>query len=342
MKGLDCGTGNYVSATKDNIKLQRNAFLTIDKNPTTKKSLKRLNIPFVEINNRVHVVGRHAYEYAQIFGNAELRRPMASGLLNPKEQDALPVLRLIINDILGKPEKDGELCVYCVPGKPIDNEHFVDYHEDVLKQLIESLGYKARALNEAEALGFSGLVDDGLTGIAISMGAGMCNICIMYGGMSALNFSVARGGDFIDQNTARDCAITPAKAQYVKEHMSSGIDQATKVVIQGGKAGIKEPAQLTREEQAVKTYYGVLIRYLLANIAKQFTESNDMPNFPNAVPIVVGGGTSMMPGFIDIFNEQFAQQEFPINISEIRQVDEPLTAVARGCLADAILEDEED
>ena len=341
MKGLDCGTGNYVAATKDDIKLQRNAFLTIDKNPTTKKSLQRLQIPFVEINNSVHVVGRHAYEYAQIFGNAELRRPMSAGLLNPKEQDALPVLRLIIKDILGEPAQEDELVVYCVPGKPIDNEHFVDYHEDVLKQLIESLGYKARALNEAEALSFAGLADDNLTGIAISMGAGMCNICIMYAGMSALNFSVARGGDFVDENVARDCAITPAKAQYIKEHMSSGIDQTTQVVVKSGKAGIKEPPVLTREEQAIKTYYGVLIRYLLANIAKQFTESSDMPNFPNAVPIVVGGGTSMMPGFIDIFNEQFTEQDFPINISEIRQVDEPLTAVARGCFADALLEEEE-
>jgi len=340
MKGLDCGTGNYVAATKDNIKLQRNAFLTIEKNPTTKKSLQRLQIPFVEINNCVHVVGRHAYEYAQIFGNAELRRPMSAGLLNPKEQDALPVLRLIIKDILGEPTNPDELVVYCVPGKPIDNEHFVDYHEDVLKQLIESLGYTARALNEAEALAFAGLTDDNLTGIAISMGAGMCNICIMYAGMSALNFSVARGGDFVDENAARDCAITPAKAQYIKEHMSSGIDQTAQVVIKSGKAGIKEAPVLTREEQAIKTYYGVLIRYLLANIAKQFTESSDMPNFPNPVPIVVGGGTSMMPGFIDIFNDQFTKQEFPINISEIRQVDEPLTAVARGCFADALLEEE--
>jgi len=342
MKGLDCGTGNYVAATKNNIRLQRNAFLTIEHTATTKKSLKRLNIPFVEMNNRVHVVGRHAYEYAQIFGNSELRRPMASGLLNPKEQDAFPVLRLIIKDILGSPAEENELVVYCVPGKPIDSEHFIDYHEDVLKQLIESLGYKARSLNEGEALAFSGLIDNNLTGIAISMGAGMCNVCIMYGGMSALNFSVARGGDFIDQNVARDCATSPAKAQYIKEHMSGGIDQEAKVVIRHGKAGIKESAVLTREEQAIKTYYGVLIRYLLANISKQFTESNDMPNFPEAVPLVIGGGSSMMPGFIDIFNEQFTQQDFPIKISKVIQVDEPLTAVARGCLADAILEDEED
>ena len=167
-----------------------------------------------------------------------------------------------------------------------------------------------------------------------------CNISIMYAGMSALNFSVARGGDFIDQNVSRDCATTVAKAQYIKEHMSAGIDQSTQVVIKSGTASLKEPAILTREEQAVKTYYGVLIRYLLANIAKQFTDTTDMPNFPNPVPIVVGGGTSMIPGFIDIFNEQFIQQEFPINISEVRHVDEPLTAVARGCFADALLEEE--
>ncbi len=167
-----------------------------------------------------------------------------------------------------------------------------------------------------------------------------CNISIMYAGMSALNFSVARGGDFIDQNVSRDCATTVAKAQYIKEHMSAGIDQSTQVVIKSGTASLKEPAILTREEQAVKTYYGVLIRYLLANIAKQFTDTTDMPNFPNPVPIVVGGGTSMIPGFIDILNEQFIQQEFPINISEVRHVDEPLTAVARGCFADALLEEE--
>ena len=138
MKGLDCGTGNYVAATKNGVATQRNAFLTIDKATTTVKSLKRLNIPYVEVNNRLQIVGKAAYEYAQIFGNKELKRPMAKGLLNPKERDALPILRQIISGLLGKPEVENELCVYCVPGKPIDSEQFVDYHEDVLKQIIES------------------------------------------------------------------------------------------------------------------------------------------------------------------------------------------------------------
>lgn len=339
MKGLDCGTGNYVASSKSGIKLQRNAFLTIEPNATTKKSLKRLNIPFVEINSKLHVIGKHAYEYAQIFGNNDLKRPMSKGLLNPTEQDALPVLRVIISDLLGAPEIDNEPVVYCVPGKPIDEDNLVDYHEDVLKQLIESLGFKARPINEADALAYAGLAEDNLTGIAISMGAGMCNITIMYAGMTALSFSVARGGDFIDENVSRDCGISKAKSQYIKEHLSKGIS-SPKVVIKDGQPSLEEAPILTREENAVKTYYGVLIRYLLANIAKQFTSSSSMPNFPDPVNIVVGGGTSMVPGFVEIFKSQFNQNEFPIAIKDIFQVDEPLTAVARGCLADAILEEE--
>jgi len=43
-----------------------------------------------------------------------------------------------------------------------------------------------------------------------------------------------------------------------------------------------------------------------------------------------------------LFQEQFTQDDFPIDISEIRLVEEPLTAVARGCLEEAKLGAEED
>ena len=329
MKGLDCGTGNFVCAAEKGIKLQRNSFLTIDKSTTTTKQLKLLKVPFVEIDNQLHIVGRKAFEYAQVFGNAELKRPMSKGLLNPTEQHAFPVLKVIMQELLGKPDNNGgaEKVVYCVPGKPIDQEREVEYHQDVLKDIIESLGYEARPINEAVALGLAGLADDGLTGIAISMGAGMCNIAIMYAGMSALQFSVAKGGDWIDENVSRDCGLAPAKAQYIKESANYTIDPESK-------------KERNREQQAVKTYYEVLVRYLMANIAKQF-ESEDMPNFPNAVPIVVGGGTSMVNGFVEVFKEQFKQKQFPLEISDIRHVEEPLTAVARGCLVEAQLEEED-
>lgn len=320
-KGLDAGTGNFLAADDNGINLQRNAFITLDSETTNVRQLKLMKVPYIQAGKRLHIVGKKAYEYAQIFNTKELRRPMASGLLNPTEQDAFPILKEIIKELLGNPQHNS-LVVYSIPGKPIDKEQNIEYHEDVLKSIIKSLGYEAKSLNEAVALAYVGLADDELTGISISLGAGMCNVSIMYQGMSALTFSTSKAGDWIDENVARDTGITKAKAQYLKED--------------GGYSLIGNDER-TMEQQAIKTYYEALIRYLLANIAKQF-ESTTMPNFPKPVPIVLGGGTSMVKGFLEVFKEQFKQKEFPINISDIRIVKEPLTAVARGCLIEAQLE----
>ena len=337
-KGLDCGTSFYITATTGEIKKQRNAFLTVEGDAAqVKRMLKRQKIPFVEKAGKVHIVGQHAFNYAQIFNTAELRRPMRQGLLNPQERDALPVLNAIVGELLGK-AKDGETCVYCVPSRPIDQTREVSYHEDVLKQIIDGYGYTTKVIEEAVAIGYEGLVDDDLTGIAISMGAGMCNIAIMYQGMSALSFSVARGGDWIDENVANDTGISKAKIQNTKE--SSHQLDLTKSNIQDI---YEEDSADANAIHAIRSYYGALVNYLLTNLKHQFENAENVPNFPGPIPIVIGGGTSLVSGFLDIFNEQFDQSTFPIQIKEIRLIEDAHTAVARGCLSEAqLIEEDED
>jgi len=338
-KGLDCGTSFYIAATKDKIKKQRNAFLTVDGEVSqVKRMLKRQGIPFVEKGNKIHIVGQHAFNYAQIFSTAELKRPMKSGLLNPTEKDSLPVLNAIIGELLGD-AKDKETCVYCVPSKPIDVDREVSYHEDVLRTIIEQYGYNVKKIEESVALGYEGLVDTQLTGIAISMGAGMCNIAVMYQGMTALSFSVSRGGDWVDDNVSMDTGVSKAKVTNIKE--SSDTLNLSKGVYQDiYEEGTDEANVLI----AIRSYYGALVNYLLTNLKVQFEGVENVPNFPDAVPIVIGGGTSLVKGFLDVFNEQFDQNEFPIPVSEIILIEDAHTAVARGCLSEAQLieEDEED
>ena len=95
---------------------------------------------------------------------------------------------------------------------------------------------------------------------------------------------------------------------------------------------------------AIRSYYGALVNYLLTNLRVQFEGIDNVPNFPDPVPIVIGGGTALGKGFLDVFNEQLDQTEFPIPISEIVLIEDAHTAVARGCLSEAQLveEDEED
>jgi actin-like ATPase involved in cell morphogenesis len=336
-KGLDCGTSYYITATEDSIKKQRNVFLTVDGDANqVKRMLKRQRIPFVEKAGKVHIVGQHAFNYAQIFSQTELKRPMKSGLLNPGEKDALPVLHAIIGELIGNSE-DNEVCVYCVPSAPIDQDRRVDYHEDVLQTIIEGYGYKAKKIEEAVAIGYEGLVDDDLTGIAISMGAGMCNIAVMYAGMTALSFSVARGGDWVDQNVSADTGIQVAKAQNLKEK-STGLN------IKGSKLNdiYEEDSEEGNVIRAISSYYGALINYLMTNLKHQFENTADIPQFPDAVPIVIGGGTSLVNGFIDIFKDTFDDSDFPIPISEIRLIEDAHTAVSRGCLSEAQLIEEEE
>ena len=338
-KGLDCGTSFYISATEDTIKKQRNAFLTVDGEVSqVKRMLKRQGIPYVEKANKVHIVGKHAFNYAQIFSTAELRRPMKSGLLNPTERDSLPVLNAIIGELLGE-AKENEICVYCVPAKPIDANREVLYHEDVLRTIIEQYGYSAKKIEEPVALGYEGLVDTQLTGVAISMGAGMCNIAVMYQGMTSLSFSVSRGGDWVDDNVSMDTGVSKAKVTYIKES-SNTLDLSKSVYQDIYEEGTDEANVLI----AIRSYYGALINYLLTNLRVQFEGVENVPNFPEPVPIVIGGGSALVKGFLDVFNEQFDQDEFPIPISEIILIEDAHVAVARGCLSEAQLieEDEED
>ena len=336
-KAIDCGTSYYIAATENSIKKQRNVFLTVDGDAAqVKRMLKRQKIPFVEKAGKVHIVGQHAFNYAQIFSTTELRRPMAQGMLNPKEKDSLPILNAIIGELIGKAKK-GETCVYCIPAKPIDADREVSYHEDVLRTIIEQYGYRAKKIEEPVALGYEGLVDTQLTGIALSMGAGMCNIAVMYQGMTSLSFSVSRGGDWVDDNVSMDTGVSKAKVTYIKES-SNTLDLSKGVYQDIYEEGTDEANVLI----AIRSYYGALINYLLTNLRVQFEGVENVPNFPEPVPIVIGGGSALVKGFLDVFNEQFDQDKFPIPISEIVLIEDAHTAVARGCLSEGQLVEEDE
>jgi len=240
-------------------------------------------------------------------------------------------LNAIIGELLGKAKKD-EVCVYCVPAKPIDQTREVSYHEDVLKQIIEGYGYDTHVIEEGVALAYESLVDDDLTGIAISVGAGMANIAVMFAGMSSLSFSVARGGDWIDQNVAMDCGCTITKVISTKENSQ---------LLDLRKSAINDIYQEGSEEyniiNAIRSYYLALINYLFVNLTNQFNNLETVPQFPKPVPIVFGGGSVLVKGFLEIVKEQFNQDEFPIEISEIKIVEDSHTSIARGCLSEAML-----
>lgn len=325
-KGLDVGTSFIVlSQEKEgNIEYKdfRDAFYIIK--PTTPVATKMIEKGlsgkvFIKDNDGSFIIlGKDAIEKA-VERNDTAKRPMYRGVVSAKEKDAKRILAFILKEVVGTSSTPGEKIVFCVPAQPVDqeDEYFdVGYHEDVVKTVLAECGYDARAINEAEALCYAELESDDYTGIAISCGAGMTNVCVMLNGEPAVVFSTTKSGDWIDRMSAVATGEPDSVVQAEKE---------------GGGFKIGEPND-NPVLAAVSAYYERLIDYTTKQLAFALTGHKSLPKFKNPLKIVVAGGTSQAQGYIELFTQKLTDNNFPLPVKEVVHANDPLHAVSKGCL----------
>lgn len=326
-KGLDVGTSFIVLAQEGSkgkvvYKDFRDAFYIIK--PTTPIATKMIEKglagkTFVkDTDGSFILLGADAIEKA-VERNDSAKRPMYRGVVSSREKDARRVLTYILKEVAGKPSEDGEKLVFCVPAQPVDQEDDdfdVGYHEDVIVKLLSEVGYSPRAINEAEALCYSELEKDDYTGVCLSWGAGMVNVCVMLNGEPVVKFSTTKSGDWVDRMSA------------VATGESDSIVQAEK---ESGDFTVGQPND-NQVLAAVAAYYDRLIDYTTKQLAAAMEGHKSLPKFKDSLPVVVAGGTSKAKGFVDVFRAKLEENGFPLPVKEVRHAADPLHAVARGCL----------
>ena len=321
-KGIDIGTNLIVSAAENEageviFKQQRDAFFRIvPKTEVNRNSIKmsldkRGTNYIIDENGSFIVVGNDALEMA-IERNDKAQRPMQKGIISPREKASLPMLKLIIEDLVGK-GNEGDKLVYSVPAKPIDSNFDIMYHSSILGLYLKQMGYIAIPINEAFAIALSELLDDGLTGLTISFGAGMTNICVVHEGDPLIEFSITRGGDFIDQSVGNALDISESLVQIEKEAGTDLYNPNTKIM------------------EAVSVYYTAVINYTLQNIAYELKKrEKELPMFREPITIVVSGGLTLAKGFVMKVEEVMSTVDFPIKVGKIKLAEDPMRAVANG------------
>ena len=329
-KALDVGTANLCAATmdkKDNqieVKKLRNAFVDIDTEQRQRLAAGNLNA--VSIKDKAYIVGDDAIAIARIL-NKPVRRPMASGVLNPAEKEGRDVIASLVRALLGTPDYDGEKCAFSIPAVPIDNPKAnTVWHQGFFSQLLENLGYDPEAVNEALAIIYAECADDDHSGIAISHGGGQINICASYKLVGTLDFSISRGGDWIDSQTSAAIGIPIAQVLKVKESPDFDLLNASSLDDEIG--------------QAIYYHYKALIRYEIQSLVKEWSKMKSQLDFPAPIPIVLSGGTALLRGFKDLWEEELkrfqAKNPLPFKIKEVRMAKDPLGSVARGLLTYAL------
>jgi hypothetical protein len=325
--GLDIGTMNIISSRKNEaddlvVKRIRDAFLDLDLD--AKKMLKLTKVSYIEYSDKIIIVGDNALNTANIL-KKDARRPLSKGIISPSEIDAVEVLSVMIKQVLGKPQKKDEVCYYSVPAAPVDDPtRDVIYHAKVFSRIVEDLGYKAIESNEALAIIFSNCAEDGFSGLAFSYGSGMVNIALSYHTLMSMSCSISKGGDWIDTQAGKALNLTASKMCSIKE---KGIN-------------LLDPKD--RTEEAISIYYKSLIEESIHNMVEQVNNLGDS-EFPEAIPIILSGGTSQAQGFLELYKSIFKnyKDKLKLDISEIRMANNPLTSVSEGLLLQA-LQDSED
>ena len=328
-KGLDIGTNMIVAAYLDEegsavFKMERDAFYQIVPKSEVNRNSIRISLEkrgsnfIVDSDGSFIVVGEDALEIA-IERNDTARRPMFKGIISPREKTSLPMLKLIIKTLIGQGEK-GDKLVYSVPAKPIDAVFNIVYHTEIMNMYLGEMGYESQPINESFAIALSELIDDGLTGVCLSYGAGLCNVGVIHEGDPLIEFSMTKAGDFIDKSVSEALDISQSLVQLEKE---AGVD-------------LVKPTNHIMD--AVSVYYSSVINYTLQNIAYELDKrKKDLPLFRNPVPVIVSGGLSKAKGFTKKVQASLNRTNFPLKISEVRKAKDPMTAVAQGAMLAANL-----
>jgi actin-like ATPase involved in cell morphogenesis len=325
-KGLDVGTMNILSAQQEGTDTvfvqQRNSFVEIDYSDMAEQMLSRSEVLHIRKDDKVYVVGDDALNFANIF-NKETRRPMQQGILSSDEKSAIPMIKLITEQVVGEPNYPNEQLYFSSPADPIDSDLNTLYHQKTIGSFLDEIGYDAEPINEGMAVIYSELADNNFTGLGISFGAGMTNVCLAYYAVPVMKFSVARGGDWIDEQAAQATGTPVDKVTSIKED-DFELDFTTDV---GGVEG------------ALSIYYENLLDYVIENIVEEINEEDVEEGLD--VPVVVTGGTSSPDGFEALFRDHLEDASIPFSISGVTQASEPMYSVARGALVAARSDEEE-
>lgn len=325
-KGLDVGTSFIVLSKEENnniiYKDFRDAFYIIK--PTTPVATKMIEkglagkVFVKDTDGSFILLGKDAIEKA-IERNDLARRPMYKGVVSVKEKESRRILSFILKEVVGQPSEPNEKLVFCIPAQPVDQEDEdfdVGYHEDVVKSILAECGYNARAVNEAEALCYAELENDDYTGISISAGSGMHNICVMLNGEPTVLLSTTKSGDWIDRMASVATGENDSVVQAEKEN---------------GDFTVGEPND-NQVLAAVSSYYERLIDYTTKQLSAALTGHKSLPKFKEPLTIVIAGGTSLAKGYVQMFKEKLEENNFPLQIKEIRHAKDPLHSVSKGCL----------
>ena len=322
--GVDIGTSSIVLSrrtTKGTFvnRFHRNMLYPLEVSEESTDLLDKSHYLYVKVNDKYFVVGEDALNLVNAIGKGEVIRPMQNGILNPSLKESVDLLFYIIKAVVGDPIVEKEPLRFSIPADPVDSNMNNKFHQMVLQGFFEKMGFDPKPVNEAMCIAYdcnpamkSDEGDVPLSGITVSTGAGMWNVALAFKGMSVVEFSCTRSGDYLDEQVALMTGSKKSKVIKIKEKLLN-LDKL-------------DPND--RIQTALSVYYDEMIDRMVHHIGNKF--QNISSEMDGEIEIVVAGGTSMAPGFGERLRTAIKKSNIPFKIYRVRQSTTPFYSVAQG------------
>lgn len=328
MIGFDCGTYNLVCCKRDKdnnfvYKREINAFieLPIATDRFVFNMMKNAGVPLIEWKEAgiAYALGEAAVNIAYSMNQLQLKRPMTGGCLNPQEKNAQQIMGIMVHSLIENCSANEGL-YYSIPANAVNESTDADYHSLVLKSMFD--GFEdddknkvvANPINEGLALVYAELGKKAYTGIGVSFGGGMVNLCFSIFGAPVFQFSIVNSGDWIDRQSAKATGESIAFINKEKEKLDLTVESDNMI------------------QRAIKAQYEIMIQKTVNGIKKGLEDAGNKARTSNPIDIVVAGGTSLPKGFDKVFGKALKAANLPIELGEVIRPSDPLYSVARGCL----------
>jgi hypothetical protein len=143
-------------------------------------------------------------------------------------------------------------------------------------------------------------------------GGGMWNLALSYKGLSIVEFSCTRSGDYLDEQVATMTGVKKSKVIKVKER----------------KLDLGNVDMSDRVQAALSVYYDEMVERMVHHISQQFKDLNS--ELDGEVEVVVAGGTSMAPGFCERLETAIKGSNLSFDVYRIRHSETPFYSVSQG------------
>jgi hypothetical protein len=275
------------------------------------------------------VFGRPAQELAPLLHVPRL--PVLPGGRLPEEDPlARQLSGAIVDSLLPHAEHTGETCALILPAGHESDQRSRNW--EFFSRLVRLRGYAPLPVPPCSALSLAEFGHSGFTGMTLIMDAAATGIALLHRGRILAEATWPHGGDWIDEHLARKTerlVWDMAGNSYVDVDaiLSWKLDSAPAL-----------QAPQSDDVQLLAYIYEQLFQDSLRAFAAACRQAPLIRTLTPRFSLVCCGEPTLLSGFAQLLGQQIGRCELPFAVSDIRVVDDPVFAIARGGLIQAELE----